>query len=131
MQPDTKTQTPVKKPSKRASITGGVLAVIGWALAGIGSLLIHADYRSDQPLTSTAEKVDDAVASGTLHVFSVFVGVPFLVGGIVLGILAIIFTLIRLRKARSAGLVLSVVWLILAAWALQLSIAAFDTIKAH
>jgi hypothetical protein len=127
---DPKQNLQTKKPSTGSSKLGAVLSVLALILSAIGSGLIHADYRSKQPLTNTAEKVDDAVASGTLHVFSSLLGVPFLVIGIVLGLVAIVFVVLRLRKVKIGGLVFSVIWVVISVWALKVAIAAFNVIKA-
>lgn len=132
MKPNTQTtNTQVKTPSKGSSKTGAILSVIALVLAAIGSGLIHADYRTKEPLSTTAEKAGDAVASGTLHVFSSLIGVPFLAIGIFLGLLAIIFVVLRLRKVQTGGLLFSVLWLALSAWAIKIAIAAFQVISAN
>lgn len=126
------TQTPqVKQASSGSSKTGAVLSVIALMLSAIGYGLIHADYKTKQPLNGTAEKVADKAASGTAHVFSSLIGVPFLVVGIVLSILAVIFVVIRLGKVKGGGLLFSVVWILISVWAFRIAIAAFSVIKAH
>lgn len=135
MQPNTQNQSAVSKAPKKSSTgsskTGAVLSVLALALSGIGYGLIHADYRTKEPLNGTAEKAADTVASGTAHVYSSLIGVPFLVGGIFFGLLAIVFVVIRLRKVKSSGLLFSLIWIFLAVWAIKIAIVAFDVIKAH
>lgn len=132
MQQNTQTQNPVaKKPSTGSSKVGAILSILALILAAIGYGLIHADYKTKEPLNGTAEKAGDVVASGTAHVVSSIIGVPFLVGGICLGLLAILFVIIRLRKVKVGGLLFSVLWVIVAAWAIKIAIAAFSVIKAH
>ena len=129
MQSKTNTQVATKKVSHRASITGGVLSIIALASGAIGSGLVHANLHT--PATTTAQKIDAAVADTTISVFAKLISVPFLVAAICLAGLAIIFTIIRLKKVKAGGLLLSVVWIALSGWALQLSIAAFQILKAH
>jgi hypothetical protein len=93
--------------------------------------LIHADYKTRQPLNGTAEKVADKAASGTAHIFSSLIGVPFLCVGIFLGLLAIVFAIVRLRKVKTGGLVFSVIWVLISIGAIKIAIAAFSVIKAH
>lgn len=135
MKPNTKTQdiqkTPPKKPSGRASITGAILAVLALLAAAIGSGLIHSKYKADKPVTTAAEKIGDQVASGTWHMLASLLGVPFLVGGIALALLAALFIVLRLRKVNVVGGAFSVVWLLICAWAVKLAVAAFQLIKAH
>lgn len=126
------TQTPqVKQAASGSSKAGAVLSVIALILSAIGYGLIHADYKTKQPLNGTAEKVADKAASGTAHVFSSLIGVPFLVVGIVLSILAVIFVVIRLGKVKAGGLLFSIVWILISVWAFRIAIAAFSVIKAH
>jgi hypothetical protein len=132
MQPNTQNPNIVtKKPSTGSSKTGAVLSILALILSGIGYGLIHADYSSREPLNGTAEQVGDKVASGTVHVFSSLIGVPFLAVSIFLGILAIIFVIIRLTKVKGTGLVFSILWILLSAWAIKIAIASFSIIKAH
>lgn len=132
MKPDTKTpNTQVKQPSTGSSKVGAVLSVVSLILAAIGYGLIHADYSTKEPLNGTAEKAADKVASGTAHVFSTFIGVPFLAVGIFLSILAVVFIVTRLRKVKAGGLVFSIIWILISVWAFKIAIAAFDVIRAH
>lgn len=130
MKPNTQT-TQVKQASSGSSKTGAVLSVIALILSAIGYGLIHADYKTKQPLNGTAEKVADKAASGTAHVFSSLIGVPFLCLGIFLALLAVVFVIMRLGKAKAGGLVFSVIWILVSVWALKIAIAAFSVIKAH
>jgi hypothetical protein len=125
----TRSEAAIKKSSHHASITGAVLSITGLLIAGLASLLVHANYHS-KDVTTNAEKVDDAVANGTIHILAVLLSVPLLVGAFTLAGLAILFTILRLRKVGFGGLVASVIWLALSAWTIQIVIAVFDMIKA-
>ncbi len=132
MQTTTPNQSTVaKKPSTGSSKTGAILSIVSLGLSGIGYGLIHADYSTKEPLNGTAEKAADKVASGTAHIYSSLIGVPFLAFGIFIALLAILFTLIRLRKVKAGGLVFSVIWIVVAIWAIKIATAAFSVIKAH
>jgi hypothetical protein len=134
MNPNTQTSKQnvvAKKSSMGSSKVSAILSIVALILAAIGSGLIHADYRTKEPLNGTAEKAADAAASGTVHVFSSLIGVPFLVVGILLGILAIVFAVLRFKKVKAGGLVFSVIWVLISVWAIKIAIAAFDVIKAH
>jgi hypothetical protein len=132
MKPTTQTpNTQAKAPSSGSSKVGAILSIVALIVSAIGYGLVHADYSTKEPLNGTAEKAADKVASGTAHVYSSLIGVPFLVIGIFLGLLAILFVIIRLRKVKTVGLVFSVVWILLSAWAIKIAIAAFSVIKAH
>jgi hypothetical protein len=121
----------VKKDSTGSSKASALLSVIALLLSSTGYGLIHADYKTRQPLNGTAEKVADKAASGTAHIFSSLIGVPFLCVGIFLGLLAIVFAIVRLRKVKTGGLVFSVIWVLISIWAIKIAIAAFNVIKAH
>jgi hypothetical protein len=121
----------VKQASTGSSKTGAILSVVALILSAIGYGLIHADYKTKKPLNGAGEKAADAVASGTAHVYSSLIGVPFLCVGIVLGLIAVLLTLLRIRKVKAAGLVFSVVWILISVWAIKIAIAAFSVIKAH
>jgi hypothetical protein len=132
MKPTNQTpNTQTKAPSNGSSKVGAVLSIVALILSAIGYGLIHADYSTKEPLNGTAEKAADKVASGTVHVYSSLIGVPFLVVGIFLGLLAIVFIVFRLRKIKTAGLMFSIVWFFVSVWAIKIAIAAFSVIKAH
>ena len=120
-----------KKPSTGSSKVGAVLSVVSLIVSAIGYGLIHANYKTKEPLTTTSQKVGDTVAAGTAHVYSSLIGVPFITLGIFLGLLAILFTVIRLRKVKTGGLVFSVIWVLIAIWAIRLAIVSFQVIRAH
>src|SRR5690606_12314624 len=120
-----------KKPATGSSKTGAVLSILALIVVSIGAALIHWKYQPEQAATSTAEKAGEAVASGTWSVLTALFGMPLLVLGIGLALLAICMTVIRLRKARGGGLVFSLVWLFLAGWAIKLAADAFSLISAN
>jgi len=101
-------------------------------LAAIGDGLVHAHYKSAEPITSTSGKVGDAVASGTGHVVSSLIGLPFLVIGFALAAIAVVFVLARLTKGLKFGaLFFSAFSLLLSIWSFSLVITAFSLLKAH
>lgn len=120
-----------KKPSNHSSRAGAVLAILALISAGIGHGLVHAKpEETGQTNDSVANAVGgtgEAVGHATLSL----IGVPFLVGAIVLGIIAIVFILMRFTKARAMGLLLNVGWLLLSVWAIDIAIRAFELLKAH
>lgn len=119
-----------KQVSNRASIAGGVLSIIALILSAIGSGLIHSNIKTDATGYDKATQVATAAADTTVSVTVKLIGVPFISFGIFLALLAILFTVLRLRKTKSGGLVLSVLWIILSVWAIKLAVAAFSLIKA-
>lgn len=123
--------TQLKKPSSKPSIAGAVLSILGLILSAIGSALVNSKYKPEQTSTTAAEKAGEAVASGTWRVLATIFSVPFLVVGIVLGLLAVLFTVLRLKKVKIGGLVLSVFWILISVWAIKIAISAFQVIKAH
>lgn len=128
----TQTQnTSVKQPSHRASITGGILVIISLLLSAIGSGLVHANFKTDASKYDAATKATTAAADTTVNVTVKLIGVPFLAVGIFLAILAVVFTVIRLGKVKSGGLVLSAVWILLAIWSVRIATTAFSILKAH
>jgi hypothetical protein len=125
----TPAKTP-KQPSHRASITGGVLSVLGLLSAGIGYGLVHANLKTG-PAPDAASKVAADVATGTVEGMAKLISMPFLVVGFVLAGLAIVFTVFRMTKVRAGGLAFSLIWLIIGAWTIKIVIATFSLLKAH
>jgi len=124
--------TPVKKVSHKPSITGIILALLALLSSGIANFFIHMKYTPTGPTTGSVDReVGHAVATGTTTVLGAIFGVPFMVGAIVLGLIAVVFIVIRLRKVKVAGAILSVIALGLAFWAISISIGLFDLIKAQ
>lgn len=125
-------QAQPQKVSHRASVTGFVLAVFSLAMSGIGNLLIVAEPNTQpSPTASDVEnQVGQAVADGTLNTLGTLFAVPLLVGGFVLGALAVVFILWRLRKVRVTGAIFSIIAILLVAWSYSIAIGAFNLIKA-
>lgn len=99
--------------------------------SGIGNLLIRAKYTPTGPTTGSVEnEVGHAVATGTTSVLGALLGVPFLVGGIALALVAIIFIILRIRKVRVGGFIFSGIAVALLVWSVSAAISAFDLIKA-
>lgn len=122
----------VKKVSHKPSITGIILALLALLSSGIANFFIHMKYTPTGPTTGSVDReVGHAIATGTTTVLGTIFGLPFMVGAIVLGLAAIVFIVVRLRKVKTAGAVLSVITLGLAAWAVSISIGLFDLIKAQ
>ncbi len=132
MQPATQTpQVKQKKVSHSASITGIILAVLSLISTGIGNLLIRAKYTPTGPTTGSVEnEVGHAVATGTTAVLGAVLGVPFLVGGITLALISIIFIVLRITKIRVWGFLFSAIAVAIVVWSLSAAIGAFDLIKA-
>ena len=132
MQPDTQTQkVSIKKPSAGSSKTGAILSVLALAFSAMASALVHSKYEAEVPVTTASEKAGEAVASGTWRVLATLFSMPLLVAGIVLGTLAIVLTVIKLRKVKAVGLLFSVLWIILGAWAIKIAVSAFQLISAN
>jgi hypothetical protein len=132
MKPNTQTQNTVsKKPSTGSSKTGAILSVLALILSAMGSALVHSKYKADVPINTVAEKAGEAVTSGTWRVLATIFSIPLLIGGLLLGGLAILLTLIRLGKVKVTGLLFSVLWIFLGVWAIKIAIDAFQVIKAH
>lgn len=124
-------QTTVKKPSHKPSITGIVLSILSIVSSGLANFLLHMKYTPTGPTTGSIDReVGHAVATGTTSVVGALLGVPFLVGGIVLGALAILFIALRVPKLRASGYILSIIFVAVAVWAIATGIAGFDYIKA-
>jgi len=125
------TTTTVKAPSTKPSIAGTVLSVMSFVANGFGWLLVHANFHSKQTLTTTSQKVGDAVGSATGHVLASIVAVPFLLVGMVLAVIGAVFVIRRFSKVKAGGLLMSVLWLALCIWGFWLAVSAFHLLKAH
>lgn len=126
----TKLQGAPKKPSTRASITGGILSVLAFLSSGIATILVHLDTTSKGAVHNDLEKAGGAVADGISAALFAVLSVPFAVGGIIFGILAVIFTTLRLGKVKVPGLIFSIVFIGLSLWAFVTAVSVFDMIKA-
>lgn len=135
MKPQNTQQTPqpAKAPSTKPSITGGILSVLALLSSGIANFFAYADAngRTHTEVTTAVGTVDSGpVAHIASRSVSAIISLPFIVGAVVFALTAIIFTLIRLRKVKATGLVLSVVWIVLSVWAIVVAIGALDTFRA-
>lgn len=118
------------KTSHKGSITGFILAVLSLVSSGIANLAINAKYSPTGPTTGSLEnEAGHAVATGTTSVLGTLFGLPFLVLGIFLGLLSILFVVLRLRKVHAGGLLFSIIAVLLSVWSLSIAFAAFDVIK--
>lgn len=128
--PQTKAQAPAKV-SHKGSITGFVLSLISLMFSGLANFLIHMKYTPTGPTTGSVDReVGHAVATGTTTVLGTLLSVPFLVGAIVLAIVAVIFVLVRLRKVKVGGAIFSAISIALSVWSFVIAIGLFDSIKA-
>jgi len=124
--------TPPRPPiSHKPSITGSILALTSLLASGIANLMIHAKYTPTGPTTGSIDReVGHAVATGTTSVLGAIFAVPFMVGAIGLGLLSIVFVVLRLRKVRVMGAVFSVIIIALVVWSISISAGLFELIKA-
>jgi hypothetical protein len=133
MQPNTqKTQNSAlasKKPAG-SSKTGAVLSVLALIISAIGYAIANAHFKSQTPVTNASERAGELIAQGTSRSLAVIFSMPLLVAGIALGGLAILLAIVKLRKVKAGGLVMSVVWIALGIWAIKIAIAGFQLIKA-
>lgn len=124
-------QAQPQKQSHKPSITGGVLAVLALVSAGISHFLTHAESRSTTEVTTPVGTVDSGpVADVASNSITGVLSMPFIVVAITLGLLSLLFTVLRLRKVKTAGLLMTIVFAVLAVWAITIAIGAMDTLKA-
>ena len=123
--------TPPKKVSHKGSITGFILALVSLTSSGIAHLVINAKYTPTGPTTGSIEaEAGHAVATGTTSVLGAIFGMWFLVGAIVIALLATVFIVVRLPKVKMGGLIFSIIAMAIVAWSLSLAFGGFDLIKA-
>jgi hypothetical protein len=127
--------TPASQPVKashKASITGFILALLSLASSGIAHLLIFAQYTPNGPTNGSIDKqVGNAIATGTTTLLGAIFGMGFIVASFVFAFVAVLFILLRLRKVRVAGLLFSIVAILIIVWSISISLGALDVIKAH
>lgn len=122
---------PEKKVSHKPSITGIVLAILSLISSGIANFSIHAKYSPTGPTTGSVEaEVGHAVATGTTSILGALLGVPFLVGALVLGALSLVFLAIRAPKLRVAGIIFSALAVAIVVWSVSMALGNFELIKA-
>jgi ABC-type thiamin/hydroxymethylpyrimidine transport system permease subunit len=120
-----------KKASHKPSITGIILGILSLAASGISNLMVHAQYTPKGPTTGSVEaEVGHAVATGTTSILGAIFGMPFIVLGVVLGLASILFTVLRLRKVRAAGLIVSILVILLVVWSMSIAVDSLNYIKA-
>lgn len=117
-----------KKSAAGSSKTGAILSVLALIFAAIANALINARYKPT--VNGSAEKVDAAISGGILHILAVLLSVPMLIAAFALAALAIVLTIIKLRKVKATGWFTSAIWILLSIWALKIAAGAFELIKA-
>jgi hypothetical protein len=123
---------PTKAPSTKPSITGGVFSFLALIAAAVAHFLSHADARTHTEVTTAVGKVDSGpVADIASKSIAAVLSLPFIVGGVTFGLIAIIFTLLRLRKVKTTGLVVSLLWILISVWAISIAFGALTVFKAH
>lgn len=132
MKPNTPTNQPVaKKPSTKPSITGGIFSFLALISSGIAHFLTHSEARSETEVTTAFGKVDSGpVAEIASDSVTGILSMPFIVGAVFFAGIAILFTLLRLRKVKATGMVFSILWIAICVWAVAIAFGAFDVIKA-
>jgi hypothetical protein len=133
MQPTTKTPATTPRPnvSHKGSITGFVLALLSLVSAGIANALVHAKYTPNGPTTGSVDReVGHAVATGATTTLGALFGMLFIVGAIILAIVALVFIVIRLRNVKVGGLVFSLVSGAIAVWSFVIAAGALEFISA-
>lgn len=125
------TQSEVKKPSTKPSITGGILSILALLSAGIAYFLTHAEDRSHTEVTTAVGKVDSGpVADIASQSVTGILSMPFVVVAVVLALGAIVFTVLRLRRVKAGGFIWSVIWVLLSVWAISIASGALNVLKA-
>lgn len=124
-------ETQTKKPSTRSSITGAVVSLLALASAGIAHFLTHSDSRTTTEVTTAVGTVNSGpVADVASDSISGVLSMPFIVIAVVLAGLSLLFTVLRLRKVKAVGLVVSVIWIVVAIWAVMIAFGALETLRA-
>lgn len=131
MKPENVTQNPLKQPSTKPSIAGGILSILALLSAGIAHFLTHSESRSTTEVTTAVGKVKSGpVADAASNTVTGILSMPFSVVAILLGGLALLFTALRLRKVRVSGWVWSIIWILISIWAISIAIGAISLLKA-
>lgn len=134
MKPNTQTQNTTKQPSTKPSITGGILSILALLSSGFAHLILalnSSSKTSPEAAHGAVEKAGVAVSNGSFTALAVVISTPFAFVGVGLGLIALIFTLMRLGKVKSSGLMFSILWIVLAVWAIKAGIDIFSMVKAH
>ena len=123
---------PPKRPSTKPSITGGIFSILALLSAGIASFFAYPNpERTHTEVTTVAGTVDSGpLADIASQSVGAVLSLPFIVGAVVFGLIAIVFTVLRLWKVKLIGLIFSILWLGLAIWAISIAIGALNVNKA-
>lgn len=116
-----------KPPKKGSSKSGAVLSILALMFAAIGSALIKSKYQGEG-VTNTADKAGEAVASGAWAALSTILGMPLILAGMGLAVIAIVLTVIKLRKVKARSWFTSAIWILISIWSLSLAINAFSLV---
>lgn len=129
MQPNT---TPAQKtPSTRPSIAGGIFSILALLSSAIAYGLTHAESRSKTEVTTPVGKVTDGpVADAASNAVTSVLSLPFIAGATLFGLIALLFTLLRIRKVKTPGLIISIIWIALVFWALFIAFGVLSGMKA-
>lgn len=133
MKPQNTTQAKqaAKTPSTKPSIAGGIFSILALLLAGIAHFLTHAEARTHTEVTTAVGKVDSGpVADIASKSVTGILSMPFIVGGVLFALIALLLTLVRLGKVKSTGLAFSLIWIAISVWAIMIAFGALDTLKA-
>ncbi|MGH7241080.1 MAG: hypothetical protein ACREGB_02160 [Candidatus Saccharimonadales bacterium] len=126
-----KTTTP-KPPSTKPSIVGGIFSILALMSAGVAHFLTHSESRSHTTVTTAVGTVRSGpIAHAASKTVTGILSLPFIVVAICFALLALLLTMIRLRKVKVAGLFWSIVWVLLGIWSISLAVGALTTLKAH
>lgn len=120
-----------KKPSTKPSITGGVFSILALIAASIANFLTHPPLENDPSLTTTSQKVGEAVGNGTITILASLLSMFFIVGTVVFALVAVVFTLLRVTKIKAVGWIFTIIWLVLSVWSVVIVFGALDALKAN
>lgn len=132
MNPNTPQQNVPKVPSTRPSIAGGIFSILALMSAGIAHFLTHSESRTHTTVTTAVGTVDSGpIAHAASKSVTGILSMPFIVVAILFALLALLFTVIRLRKVKAGGMVWSLIWIGLSIWSFMLASGALNTLKAN
>lgn len=111
---------------------GGVFSILALIGAGIAHFLTHSESRSHTTVTTAVGTVSNGpIAQVASKSITGILSLPFIVGAICFALLAMLLTVLRLRKVKAGGLFWSIVWILLSIWSISLAAGALSTLKAH
>lgn len=109
--------------AKKKRTKGGASASIGAILfSAMGYAFVNMRYNPEK------SNAGEAIAKGATESLATIAGIPMLIGGGILGVIAIILVITKLRSAKATGWILSIIWIGLSAWAIKLAISGFSLI---